>query len=347
MKNVHEVTFEVKAEEWEKILDEVFEKRNKEVKIDGFRKGKCPKKVYMQKMGVETLFMDALDKVYPLLMKHIIEDEKLEMVCRPDVDIKEIDKDHVVLVATVTTKPEVTLGKYKDLGVKKEEVKVTKAEVDAELNKTVKDYAELVPKKDGKVENGDVTVIDFVGYLNGEEFEGGSATDHKLEVGSHSFVPGFEEGMVGMKLNETKDIKLTFPKDYVENLAGKEVTFKVTVKEISTKKLPKLDEDFFKDLGLDDIKTEAEFRKKLEKDLTTNKENEEKNKYIDACLAKACEGIKVELTDGMIEDQIDYLVQMQEQDMKRYNIGLEQFLELTHKTMDDLRNELKPTATEH
>ena len=265
MKNVHVKEIELKGKEWETILDNAFKKRVKSQTIDGFRKGKCPKDVYLKKFGIESLFMDAIDEACGKAYMDLLSKEDLAPVCEPKMDVKEIDKDHVKFEFTVITKPEVKLGKYKDLGVKKDKVKVTKEEIESEVAKLCSRFAEIVIKEEGKVEEGNTAVIDFEGFVDGEKLEGGNGANYPLEIGSHTFIPGFEEGIVGMEVGESKELNLTFPENYTKELANKDVKFNVTVREIKERVLPELNEDFYADLGYENIKTEEEFKAEVKK----------------------------------------------------------------------------------
>ena len=238
-KNVKEITIKIEGKEWEDALDKAFEKANKKVKIDGFRQGKAPKEVFIKKYGEESLFMDAADLVLqPAYQKMLDENKDVEIVAQPEVALKSISKDGVEFVFTITTKPEVKLGKYKKLGVKKEKVEVTKEEIENALNETLNRYAENVVKE-GKVENGDIAIIDFEGFKDGVAFEGGKGENYSLTIGSNTFIPGFEDQIIGMSKDEEKDINVTFPEDYhSEDLKGQKVVFKVKVNEIKTTKIP-------------------------------------------------------------------------------------------------------------
>ena len=258
-KNVHEIEITVEGKEWESILDKVFKKKIKDVKIDGFRKGCVPKDVYMKKIGIETLFMDAVDAAVDPAYKKVLEENKLSPIIEPKLDVKEIDKDKVKFVFTITEKPEIELGAYTKLGIKKEAVKVTKKEIDEEIDNLRTRFAEIVVKKDGVVKTKDTAVINFKGYVDGKELEGGTGENYPLEIGSHTFIPGFEEAVEGMKVDEEKTIDLKFPDDYVKELAGKKVKFDVKVVEIKERVLPKIDKDLFEDLGYKDVKTKEEF----------------------------------------------------------------------------------------
>ena len=208
MKNVHVKEVELKGKEWETVLDNAFKKRVKGQTIDGFRKGKCPKDVYLKKFGIESLFMDAIDEACGAAYMEMLKGSDLAPVCEPKMDVKEIDKDHVKFEFTVITKPEVKLGKYKDLGVKKDKVKVTKDEIESEVAKLCSRFAEIVIKEEGKVEEGNTAVIDFEGFVDGKALDGGNGANYPLEIGSHTFIPGFEDQVIGMKIDETKEINV-------------------------------------------------------------------------------------------------------------------------------------------
>ena len=259
-KNEKEITIKIEGKEWKDALDKAFVKANKKAKIDGFRPGKAPKEMFIKKYGIESLYMEAGDLVLESAYAKIIEENKdLELVAQPDIQLKSVDEDHIEFAVVLTTKPEVKLGDYKDLKVKKGSVKVTEAEIDSTIAEMQKRYAENVIKEEGKVEEGDIAVIDFEGFKDGVAFDGGKGENYSLTIGSHTFIPGFEEQVVGMEIGEVKDINVTFPEDYhAEELKGAPVVFKVKVNEIKTIELPELDKDFFADLGMDDISTVEE-----------------------------------------------------------------------------------------
>lgn len=344
MKNVHDIEIEIKGTEWEIILDDTFKKRVKDMRIDGFRKGKCPKNVYLQKFGVESLFMDAVDAAASKAYASAINDNNLVPVCEPKMDVKEIDKDHVKFVFTIITKPEVKLGKYKALGIKKEAVKVTKKEIEEEVARLASRFAEIVVKESGKVEEGNTAVIDFEGYVDGEKLDGGSGANYPLEIGSHTFIPGFEEGIVGMEVGETKTLNLTFPEEYTNELAGKDVKFDVTVREIKERVLPELNEDFYADLGFDNIKTEDEFNKEIKKVIEERKNEEAKNKYIDEVLEAAAKNMKIELNEEIIEDEVHRMLNQFGQQLQMQGISLDQYLQFTGATHEDMHKQMAPEA---
>ena len=344
MKNVHDIEIEIKGTEWETILDDTFKKRVKDMRIDGFRKGKCPKNVYLQKFGVESLFMDAVDAAASKAYASAINDNNLVPVCEPKMDVKEIDKDHVKFVFTIITKPEVKLGKYKDLGVKKDAVKVTKKEIEEEVARLASRFADIVVKENGKVEEGNTAVIDFEGYVDGEKLDGGSGANYPLEIGSHTFIPGFEEGVVGMEVGETKTLNLTFPEEYTKELSGKDVKFDVTVREIKERVLPELNEDFYADLGFENIKTEEEFNKEIKKVIEERKNEEAKNKYVDEVLEAAAKNMKVELNEEIIDDEVHRMLNQFGQQLQMQGISLDQYLQFTGATHEDMHKQMAPEA---
>ena len=347
MKNVHEIEIEIKGKEWEKILDDTFKKKVKEVKVDGFRKGKCPKNVYLQKVGIESLYMDSIDAAYSKAFLQALKDNELEPACEPGMDIKDINKDHVVFKFTIITRPEIKLGKYKDLGVKKDAVKVSKDEIEQEIAKLASRFAEIVVKEEGEVLEGNTAVIDFEGFVDGEALEGGTGANYPLEIGSHTFIPGFEEGVVGMKVGETKELNLKFPEEYTKELAGKDVKFNVTVREIKERVIPELNKDFYADLGFEDVETEEEFKKEVKKVIEERKEEEVKNKYVDEVLEAAAKNMEVEINEEIIHDEIHRMMNQFEQQIKMQGISLDQYLQFTGGSKEDLHKHMEPEATKH
>ena len=295
-KNIEKITIKIEGEEWQKALDKAFKKHVKEVKVDGFRKGSVPKNIYLEKFGIESLYMDAVDNCINDAYQKALKESKINPVIEPKVDIPAIDKDAVTFEITITGKPDVKLGEYKKLKVKKDKVEVSKDEIDHEIEHLREQFAEIRVKEEGKVEDGDTAVIDFKGYVDGKELDGGSGENFPLEIGSHTFIPGFEEGVLGMKVDEEKDLELEFPKDYVKDLAGKKVTFHVTLKEIKTRVLPDIDEDFFKDLGYDKVTNAEELAKEVEEVIKKRKQDEIDDRFIEEVLSKAAENMEPEAT---------------------------------------------------
>ncbi len=342
---VKEVTIKLEGKIWQDALDKAFEKANKNAKIDGFRPGKAPKDVFIKKYGKESLFLDAADLVLNDAYQQMIEDNKdLEIVAQPEVALKSIDENSIEFMFTLTTRPEVKLGKYKKLGVKKEKIEVTKEEIDNALEETRHKYSENVIK-DGKVEDGDIAVIDFEGFKDGKAFEGGKGENYSLTIGSNTFIPGFEEQLIGMEKGETKDINVTFPEDYhAEELKGQPVVFKVTVNDVKTIKVPELDNDFFADLGLEGIDSEESLRKQLEENILAHKEHHAEDNFIDALLTEATKTMEVDIPDAMIKDELDRMIKQYEENLKMQGITLEQFYQFTNSDEKALKDQMNPEA---
>lgn len=344
MKNVHEIEIEVKGKEWQEVLDNSFKKKIKTVKIDGFRKGSIPKDVYLKKFGIESLYMDAVDEALQIAYRELMTKNDLIPVIEPKVDIKHICDDCVTFAFTVITKPEIKLGAYKDLKVKKEEPKVTKEEIATEIESLRNKFADVVVKEDGEVVLGNTAIIDFEGFVDGKALEGGTGSNYPLEIGSHTFIPGFEEGLVGMKVNEEKELKLKFPDNYTDELKGKDVTFKVKVTSIKERILPELNKAFYEDLGYKDIKDEKELNLEVEKSLKAKKAVDIENNYIEELLEKASNNMKVELNKEIIEEELHRMIHQYEDQLKMQGLSLEQYFEFTKGNMDDLKKNMTPEA---
>ena len=344
MKNVHTITITIEGKEWSDILDATFKKKNQSVTISGFRKGKAPKDVYLKKYGVESLFMDSVDEALEIAYKRALDEKKLIPACEPKVDIKGIDEKHVELEFTIITKPDVKLGSYKKLGVKKEAVKVSAKEVDEELDSLRSRFAEIVEKENGDVEEGNIAVIDFEGFVDGKAFEGGKGEEYPLEIGSNTFIPGFESQLVGAKKGETREIKVKFPEEYVDNLKGKDAMFKVTVKEIRSRVLPELNDEFFKDLGYDNIKTADELKKELESQIRARKEKDAENKYIDDLMSAAISKMTVEINEEIIHDEIHRMMHDLSHRLEMQGITLDNYFKFSGITEEAFHEQAKPEA---
>ena len=345
MKNVKEITITIEGEDWQKALDKSFKKKNKEVTIDGFRKGTAPKEIYVKNFGLESLFMDAVDFVMDEAYSKALEEAKAMPVVEPKLDIKEINENKVTFMFTIIIKPEVTLGEYKKLGLKKEKAKVSKEEIDAEVKRIRDQFAEIAPKEDGVVEVGDTAVIDFEGFVDGKSLDGGKGENYPLEIGSHTFIPGFEEGVAGMKIGETKELNLKFPDDYVADLKGKEVKFNVIVREIKQRIIPELNEDFYQDLGYDNIKTEEEFLNEVEKVLLERKNAEIDDEFVEKCLDKASSNMKVEINPEIIDEEVHRMIHQFEDQLKMQGIKLDDYMAITGMTHEKLYEQMEPEAT--
>ena len=343
-KNIHEIKVEITGKDWEKKLDETFKKIIKKVKIDGFRPGKAPRNIYEQKYGKQSIVVEAVDSCMNEAYVKALKEFKGEPIMQPTVGIEKADETGVTYVFTFTTKPEVKIKKYTNLGVKKDSVKVTKKDVDAEIEKMRKEYADL-QVKDGKAENGDTVIIDFEGFDGDKAFEGGKAENYALELGSNSFIPGFEEALVGVKKGDKKDVNVTFPEDYhAEELKGKPVVFKVLVHEVKTKVYPELDEDFFLDLGLEDVKTKEDLEKTVKETMTEQREYEAENKYVDELFEALLKETSVEVPHELIHEELDRMVEQYAERLKMQGITLEQFYKFTNSSEDALKAQMHEEA---
>ena len=341
-----EVIIKIDGEEWKTAMDKAFKKLNKDAKIDGFRPGKAPKEIFIKKYGMTSIYMEAaeasLNKAYEMMLEKNGDDV---IVAQPEVNVSAVTDEYVEFKFNLTLKPEVKLGKYTGLGVKKEEVKVTKEEVSEALKQMQERYIENIDKE-GKVENGDIAVIDFEGFKDGVAFDGGKGEDYSLKIGSNTFIPGFEEQVIGMEKGEEKDINLSFPDDYhVDELKGQPVVFKVKVKEIKEQKLPELDKDFFEDLGMEGIDSKESLEKQLEENIKARKEAEADNKYIDDLLEKAAKNTKIDIPEVMINEEIDRIIKQYEENLKMQGITLEMFYKFTNSDEQALRDQMREEAT--
>lgn len=344
-KNVHEITIKIEGKEWEKAKEDAFKEASKKAKIDGFRPGKAPKDVFLKKYGEENLWLDAADRVLQdAYTKMLDENGDLIIVAQPQASLKSISADYVEFLFILTTKPEVKLGKYKKLGVKKEDVKVTKEEVEHALEETRKRYAESVVKN-GSVENDDTAIIDFEGFKDGVAFEGGKGENYSLVIGSGTFIPGFEEQLIGMKKGEEKEINITFPEDYhAEELKGQPVVFKVKVNEIKETKLPEFDKDFFEDLGMEGIDSKEALENQLKENIQAHKEHHAEDHFMDEILDKAVANMEVDIPDAMVADELDRMVRQYEENLKMQGITLEQFYQFTNSDETALKEQMKEEA---
>ena len=340
-----EILVKFEGEEWQDALNQAFKKANKTAKIDGFRPGKAPKDMFLKKYGIGVLFEEAAEILLEDAYKKVMEDNKdLQIVAQPRVEINSVTEDAIEYKFVLVTKPEVELGKYNGFNIKKEEVTVTDEEVDEALINMRKRYTENV-NKDGKVEDGDIAVIDFEGFDNGVPFEGGKGEDYSLKIGSNTFIPGFEEQIIGMSKGEEKDINVTFPEDYhSENLKGKPVVFKVKVKEVQEVKLPELDKDFFEDLGMEGIEDAESLKKQLKENIEARKTQEVENKYIDELLEAAAGETKVSIPHIMIHDELDRMLKQYEERLKMQGITLEMFYQFTNSDEKALKDQLHGEA---
>ena len=344
-KNVFVETVKFDKKEFDEAIDKAFDKKKADIKLDGFRKGKVPKDVYFKKNGKESLYMDALNVLLPEAYDRALKDYK--PIIDPKVDIKSIDENGVEFEFTITTMPEVNIKKYKGLNVKRDKVKVTKEEIDHEIGHLLERFVEF-EVKDGKVENGDIAVIDFEGFKDGEPFEGGKAENYSLEIGSGSFIPGFEEQVIGMKDGEEKDINVTFPEDYhAEDLKGKEVVFKVKLHEVKRKVERKLDEDFFEDLGLEGVNSKETLEEEVKNNIKAGKEKEVEDKFVEDIMAEIAKNTEVDIPEELVEDEINHMIKNFEEQVRMQGVSLDMFYEMTKSNEEALREQMKEEAEKH
>lgn len=338
------INFKVENEKWETAQEKAFNKLNKTAKIDGFRPGKAPRNIFEKKYGKEEILLEAADSLIHEKYHDIIEKDKILPIIEPKIDIVEVTKEKMEVNFTFITKPEVELGEYKNLKVKKDKVKVTKEEVNHEISHLLEHYAEMV-EKDGKVENGDTAIIDFEGFKDGVAFDGGKGENYSLEIGSNTFIPGFEDGLVGLAKGEEKDLELTFPENYMsEELKGQKVVFKVKVNDIKTRVIPKLNEEFFEDLAMEDVKSKEDLEKMIEEEITARKEMDAENKYIDELLAKAAKNMKLDLDEELIEDEANRMYEQFLDKIAMQGLTEDIYFKYTNTTKEEVLKQMKPEA---
>lgn len=344
-KNVHDVVVKIEGADWTKALDKSFAKKQKTAKVDGFRPGKVPRDIYEKHFGKESLFLDAADLVLQDAYVKAMEDSKLIPVVQPAVNLKSINENGVEFAFKIITKPEVRVNKYKGLNIKPEQVEVTDEEINHELGHLLERYTELTTKDEGVVEEGDVAVIDFEGFKDGVAFEGGKGENYSLEIGSNTFIPGFEDQVKGMKTGEEKDLDLTFPEDYgAADLAGAKVVFKVKVNEIKQKVTRELDEDFFEDLGMEGVNSEETLKVALKDSIKAQKEADAENKYVDKILEEVAKNVEVDIPEEMVEEEVERLLGRFTEQMKMQGISLDLYYQFTGSTEKDLRAQLEKEA---
>ncbi len=343
-KNEVKLTFNIEAEKFEEAMKKVYAKTAKYFNIPGFRKGKAPMQLVERQYGSAIFYEDAFNELVPDIYDEAIKENKIEAVSKPNIDIVQMEKGkELIFTAVVETKPEVELGKYKGIEIKKIEYNTTDKDIEHELGHMAERNSRLVSIEDRPVEKGDITTIDFVGSVDGVEFEGGKAENHELEIGSNTFIPGFEDQIIGMKIDEVKDIKVKFPDDYFsKDLAGKDAVFKVTLHEIKKKELPKIDDEFAKDVS--EFDTLDELKNSIKEKLDT--ENTEKAKYEteEEAIKTVCDNTKLDIPNGMIELEIDNMIKDMENRLSYQGLNLNQYLQIMGKTETEIRDNFKEQA---
>lgn len=340
-------TLKLEGKEWKECLQEAYNKKKKDIKIDGFRKGQVPYDIYVKKTGVETLYMDAIDMAVDKLYAQLLSDPKtITPAATPAIDIKNVTDKEVEIEFTLVGTPEVKLGKYKKLGVKKETVEITDEEIEHEIEHLKEQFVEVKSLDDNaKIKEGNVAVIDFEGFLNGTPFQGGKGEGYSLEIGSHTFIPGFEEALVGLKKGDKKDVKVTFPENYhSEELKGQPVIFKVTVHEVKERVFPEFNKEFFEDLNVGGVESLDDLKNYIKENKTAEKEKQIEDDYLFKCLDKVVEASKFEIPAEMTEDEVNRLVREFAEKLQYQGLRLEDYLKYCNTSMDDFKATLKDEA---
>ena len=343
-KSAVELVIEIGGEEFEAAVQKAYLKQRGSITVPGFRKGKAPRKIIEAMYGSGVFYEDAINDLYPKAYADAVEQEKLDVVSWPNVEVQEVGKDGLTFKATVTVRPEVKLGEYKGLTAEKEEVKITDEDIDNELKPYINRATRMVTVE-REAKNGDTVVIDFEGFKDGVPFDGGKAEGHSLELGSGSFIPGFEEQLVGTKAGDEKDVNVTFPEDYhAEELAGAPVVFKVKVHEVKEKQLPTLDDEFAKDVS--EFDTLEDFKKDLAAKLTERREAQAKRAFEAAVLEQVMDNMTVEIPDAMVAYETDQMVEDMARRIQAQGIPFEQYMAMTGMTMDIVRAQAGTAALE-
>ena len=343
-KNMAKLVIEVPAEELEKALQAAYNKNKSKISIPGFRKGKVPRQMVEKMYGPGFFYEDAANMLIPVEYDKAAAESGLEIVSRPVIDIEQIEKGKAfIFTAEVAVKPEVTLGEYKGLEVAKTEVTVSEEEVAAELEKEREKNARTISVEDRAVENGDMIMLDFEGFVNGVAFDGGKGENYPLTIGSNAFIPGFEDQLVGAKLGEEVEVNVTFPEEYqAKELAGCPAVFKCKVNEIKVKELPELDDDFAQDVSKFD--TLAEYKEDIQAKLAANKADAAKRAKEDAVIEKIIENAAMEIPEAMIDTQARQLVDEFAQRIQAQGLSFEQYLQFTGMNLDTALEQMKPNA---
>ncbi|HGN7121227.1 TPA: trigger factor [Staphylococcus aureus] len=339
------LTVTVPAEKVNKALDQAFKKVVKQINVPGFRKGKVPRPIFEQRFGVEALYQDAIDILLPDAYGEAIDETDIKPVAQPEVSVTQIEKGKdFIFEATVTVEPEVKLGDYKGLEIEKQETELSDDELQEAIDHSLGHLAEMVVKEDGVVENGDTVNIDFSGSVDGEEFEGGQAEGYDLEIGSGSFIPGFEEQLEGMKVDEEKDVVVTFPEEYhAEELAGKEATFKTKVNEIKFKEVPELTDEIANELDAE-ANTVDEYKENLRKRLAEQKATDAENVEKEDAITKATDNTTIDIPEAMVNTELDRMVSEFAQRIQQQGLDLQTYFQISGQDETQLREQMKDDA---
>lgn len=343
-KNMAKLTIDVSAEEVEKAIERAYQKQKSKISIPGFRKGKVPRKMVEKMYGVGVFYEDAANDMIPTAYEAAVKDSDLEIVSQPKIDVVQLEAGkEFIFTAEVALKPEVELGEYKGIEVPKTDIEVTEEEVMAEVDREREQNSRIVAVEDRPVEDGDMTVIDFEGFVDGEAFEGGKGSDYPLTIGSHSFIDTFEEQLIGKNIGEEVEVNVTFPEEYhAEELKGKPAMFKVTVKEIKKKELPELDNDFVEDVS--EFSTVDEYKSNIKTKLEMKKVESAKSAKEDAVIEKIIENAKMDIPDAMVDSQVRQMAEDFSRRISNQGITIEQYFQYTGLTPDKLLEQMRPQA---
>ncbi len=343
-KNELKLTFTVEAEKFDEAIMDVFKKSAKYFNIPGFRKGKAPYKIVERYYGANIFYEDAFNELVPKVYDEEIEKNNIEAVSKPKIDIVQMEKGkELIFTAVVATKPEVKLGKYKGISLKNIEYKVTDEDVNHEIEHMAEHNARMVSVEDRAVKDQDIVTIDFEGFVDDVAFEGGKAEGQQLTIGSNTFIPGFEDQIIGMKIDEEKDIKVTFPEDYYsKELAGKEARFHIKLHEIKEKELPKIDDEFAKDVS--EFDTLEELKKSIKDKKVEENEHKAKHEMEDNAIDEVCKNTNIDIPEGMIDLEVDNMIDNISQRLQYQGMKMEQYLKMVGKTEADLRKEFRTDA---
>jgi trigger factor len=338
----------VSADKFEEGLDHAFKIENEKVEIKGFRKGKAPRKVFENKYGVEALYNEAIQYVLQDTYYNAVVDNNIDVVAQPKIDLDPnliTRGEDFTYGVTVAVKPDVKLGEYKNLKVTVEPTEVTEEEINKEIERSLDKNAEMIVKEDGTLEEGNTAVFDFSGSVDGEKFEGGTAENYELEIGSGQFIPGFEDQMIGMKAEEEKDVVVTFPENYQqESLAGKEAVFAVKLHEIKERQVPELSEEFVKDLDIENVQTVDEYKDHIRENLKAQKEEQKKNKVRQLVIEQATKNAEFDVPEEMVQDETNRMMKQQESQIKQYGLDFKTYLQYMGKTEEAFKEELAVQA---
>ena len=343
-KNMAKLTIEVSSEEFENAIAKAYKKNKNKISMPGFRKGKAPRAMIEKMYGKGIFYEDAANSIIPDAYADAAKESELEIVAQPEIDVTQIESGKpFIFTATVALKPEVTLGEYKGIEVEKKEVEVTDEEVEAEINKVRESNARMLDIDDRATQDGDTVLIDFDGYVDGKQFEGGKADDYSLVLGSHSFIDNFEEQLVGKNIGDDVEVNVTFPEQYqAEELAGKPAVFKVKIHEVKAKELPELDDEFAQDVS--EFNTLEEYKEDLKKHLEVQKEDEAKRTKEDEAIQKIIDKSTMEIPEAMIKTQCENMVNEFAQRLAQSGLSMEQYMQFSGLTLDKLEEQVRPEA---